>query len=227
MYPPQGAQWTGTNRPRTCPTHPQPHQNHHERGPGNQRLCSRPLCISQRPHPHPPGHRTREPGGHRQVVRPHRGWFGVPVATAEGKRPDPSRTRKLSPPAPMVLRTARSWESRTPPEHPTTPGNSTRPDKRRRSPADRRRFVVPGPPDRCPQVDPGGRSVPRRATRPSRRRRQPPILERSARTARGPRDGGRGMNEIVVTVVGNVATDPRRATRPRGRAGGGVPRREQ
>src|SRR4051794_10936449 len=36
---------------------------------------------------------------------PHRwGWWGVPVVTAEGKRPDPSRTRKLSPPAPMVLR---------------------------------------------------------------------------------------------------------------------------
>ena len=32
------------------------------------------------------------------------GWWGVPVVTAEGKRPDPSRTRKLSPPAPMVLR---------------------------------------------------------------------------------------------------------------------------
>src|ERR1700712_2869028 len=32
------------------------------------------------------------------------GGFGFPVAPAEGKRPVPSRTRKLSPPAPMVLR---------------------------------------------------------------------------------------------------------------------------
>src|SRR4051794_22392101 len=58
---------------------------------------------------------------------PHRwGWWGVPVVTAEGKRPDPSRTRKLSPPAPMVLRpTGRGRvghrRNTRPPPHPHNP----------------------------------------------------------------------------------------------------------
>ena len=79
-----------TKGPVTQP-HPQTHQ----------KLCSRPLCISQRPHP-----TTPTPGGGRATTPTTMcvGWFGVPVDTAEGKRPVPSRTRKLSPPAPMVLR---------------------------------------------------------------------------------------------------------------------------
>ena len=38
-----------------------------------------------------------------------------PVATARGKHPIPSRTRKLRPVAPMVLR-LKPWESRSPPD---------------------------------------------------------------------------------------------------------------
>ena len=41
----------------------------------------------------------------------------VSVAIAEGKHPVPSRTRKLSPPAPMVLLWETGWESRSPPGH--------------------------------------------------------------------------------------------------------------
>ena len=36
------------------------------------------------------------------------GFYGFPVTVAEGLHPFPSRTRKLSPPAPMVLR----WQRR-------------------------------------------------------------------------------------------------------------------
>src|ERR1700712_4258057 len=91
MYAPRGVQWTGTNRPRTCPTrhhcpHKAPQVNH-----GKTQAKS----VLASTHCTPPHHTTLDLWW---------GWFGVPVATAEGKRPDPSRTRKLSPPAPMVLR---------------------------------------------------------------------------------------------------------------------------
>ena len=42
------------------------------------------------------------------------------VATARGKHPIPSRTRPLSPVAPMVLR-LKTWESRSPPDQIPTP----------------------------------------------------------------------------------------------------------
>ena len=41
--------------------------------------------------------------------------FEFPVTMAEGPHPIPSRTRKLSPPAPMVLHGKTVWESRTSP----------------------------------------------------------------------------------------------------------------
>src|SRR5690349_7934115 len=64
-------------------------------GPNPGTAVSRPLCDSQ--HTTPPPAAT---GGDR--------WLVVvdscgPVATAVGTRPVPFRTRKLSPPAPMVL----------------------------------------------------------------------------------------------------------------------------
>jgi hypothetical protein len=49
----------------------------------------------QRIHCAAPGARPGHPTGHNSTQ--------VTAAIAEGKRPDPSRTRKLSPPAPMVL----------------------------------------------------------------------------------------------------------------------------
>jgi hypothetical protein len=72
---PQGVQLTGTNRPRTY-------------------------------HKHANNASTVQLSEHGQTVftttRPHNSTQ-VTAAIAEGKRPDPFRTRKLSPPAPMVL----------------------------------------------------------------------------------------------------------------------------
>ena len=48
----------------------------------------------------------------RSVQEPMQGL----VAIARGKHPIPSRTRPLSPAAPMVLR-LKTWESRSPPDH--------------------------------------------------------------------------------------------------------------
>lgn len=54
----------------------------------------------------------------RQAARPKSaaGRFPGLVATARRKHPIPSRTRPLSPAAPMVLR-LKTWESRSPPDH--------------------------------------------------------------------------------------------------------------
>ena len=46
---------------------------------------------------------------------PESGFFPGLVAIARGKHPIPSRTRPLSPVAPMVLR-LKTWESRSPPD---------------------------------------------------------------------------------------------------------------
>ena len=77
------AQGTGTNRPKTY-THQtsQPHHIHN---------------TSTRHHTPPPKHTTPPPRGAPQKVNK------VTAAIAAGKRPDPSRTRKLSLPAPMIL----------------------------------------------------------------------------------------------------------------------------
>src|SRR3954453_19723531 len=91
---------------------------------GTNDLRSRPVLIGRQPHhkhslharvhyavPHqqPPGkppNRIRQPHGcPPQTTPPPPGAPGtrVAAATARGKRPDPSRTRKLRPAAPMVL----------------------------------------------------------------------------------------------------------------------------
>ena len=90
----QGAELTGTNRPRACPTH------HH------RQLRAYPLYGSRPPHPPHGGwcathvsHNTiRVPSGTPQDS-------GVPVAMAGGKHPVPFRTRKLSLHTLMVLPT--------------------------------------------------------------------------------------------------------------------------
>jgi hypothetical protein len=100
MYAPQGVQLTGTNRPRTY------HNSY--------TICEsrpRPLCASERTNTPP----QLDSGCTRCF------FTRVTAATAKGKRPDPFRTRKLSPPAPMVLPAkegGRVGHRRTP----TTPG---------------------------------------------------------------------------------------------------------
>src|SRR5918911_3132682 len=74
VYALQRVEPTGTNRPRTW-------------------LCSRSLSV--------PEHRS-EPHLQRCDRSADRSWT-VSVTMAEGEHPVPSRTRKLSPPAPMVL----------------------------------------------------------------------------------------------------------------------------
>ena len=52
--------------------------------------------------PQPHSRHTSAPH-HQTHSHPHTGWTRVTAAIAAGKRPDPSRTRKLSQPAPMIL----------------------------------------------------------------------------------------------------------------------------
>src|SRR5579859_6060321 len=106
MHTRQRAQWTGTNRPRTYPNQKQttnaltrehrPHKQH------TTRTRSHPLSGSQAPnhtHHHPPRTRGNQVAGTGGKPQPEH----VAAAMAAGKRPDPFRTRKLSPPAPRVL----------------------------------------------------------------------------------------------------------------------------
>ena len=94
----QRAQPTGTNRPtRTTHTHTHTHPHQRPSAPGRAaNQTPRPLRSPEPTHPTPhtgaghQGPRTTTPPPSR---RPQRA----------GKRPDPYRTRKLSPPAPMVL----------------------------------------------------------------------------------------------------------------------------
>ena len=108
MYAPQGVQWTGTNRPRTCPTHHHcPHGNQQTRAT-EQKHRSRPHTA----HPHNP---TQTRVG---MVRCSGGHSG-------GETPGPIPNPEAKPSSADGTATARSWESRTPPEHPTTPTTHT------------------------------------------------------------------------------------------------------
>ncbi len=82
MHTRQRAQWTGTNRPRTYPKTPSTHSSKHH---------------TTKPRIHYPVHRP-SPDTPRETQPDN-----VAAAMAAGKRPDPFRTRKLSPPAPRVL----------------------------------------------------------------------------------------------------------------------------
>jgi hypothetical protein len=88
MHTPRGAQWTGTNRPRTYPP-PRTPREHTDHNSTEHRIAS--TIRFTDPQPHPPGHRLVD-----KVE-------SVAAAMAAGRRPEPSRTRKLSPPAPRVL----------------------------------------------------------------------------------------------------------------------------
>ena len=106
------AQPTGTNRPNTCHTNPQHNQQpswpttgaaRHKRHDRQHTTVDTATANTQsRPH-NPTPTTTPTPtktGGQGPVAT---GVHKVTAATATGKHPDPSRTRKLSLPAPMVL----------------------------------------------------------------------------------------------------------------------------
>src|SRR3954462_4653196 len=84
MEAPQGVELTGTNRPSDLNT-PTP------RGWVKNLLRLRSLCGS------------RNTTGNRRIHPAQRVLLSVSVVIAVGKHPVPFRTRKLSPPAPMVL----------------------------------------------------------------------------------------------------------------------------
>ena len=95
----QRAQPTGTNRP-TRTTHPHAHAP----APAPERAGAggepKPrVHYAAQNQPTPPPH-TRGAGHQGRAPQPHHRPGGHSGA---GKRPDPYRTRKLSPPAPMVL----------------------------------------------------------------------------------------------------------------------------
>ena len=88
------AQPTGTNRPNTCHTNPQHNQQTLDVGTtrGHHDGKTQTPCTTTNTRPHNPTPPNHTGGVHK-----------VTAATATGKHPDPSRTRKLSLPAPMVL----------------------------------------------------------------------------------------------------------------------------
>ena len=115
MEAPQGVELTGTNRPRTCPTHPQAITNLSPLRTRKEAPSSRPLCISQRPHP-------------RSVRRRARSLRVTCVGVARcsgghsgGETPGPIPNPEAKPSSADGTAADRPWESRTPPEHPTTP----------------------------------------------------------------------------------------------------------
>src|ERR1700710_539826 len=110
MYAPQGVQWTGTNRPRTCPTHhhcPQPQ-------PVNQTRQAKSVLAST--HCTPPHHTTSFVVG---VVRCSGGHSG-------GETPGPIPNPEAKPSSADGTATDRSWESRTPPEKHSLQGPTIR-----------------------------------------------------------------------------------------------------
>ena len=108
LYAQQCVQVTGTNRPRTYQQHPQHHQTS-----GSVGVRIHYVLLKQ--HTPPGGFAPRTPpttprcdGVVRGDKQTHAHYVSVlfhkvTAAIAEGKRPAPFRTRKLSPPAPMVL----------------------------------------------------------------------------------------------------------------------------
>ena len=94
----QRAQPTGTNRP-TRTTHTHTHAHPHQRPSAPRRAANQTrvhyAAQNQPTHPHTRGGPATRAAHHTPPPsrRPQRA----------GKRPDPYRTRKLSPPAPMVL----------------------------------------------------------------------------------------------------------------------------
>lgn len=90
------AQPTGTNRPRACPT-PTMHTKKACHQHGGQTRNKEPTLASTTQHQTPVQLKTPQ-------LNPDTTWVTrVTAAIATGKHPDPSRTRKLSLPAPMVL----------------------------------------------------------------------------------------------------------------------------
>ena len=132
VYAPQGVQLTGTNgQPLHTPHTLCVNKAHKHNGPQG----SRPLYGSRPTHPpHTPkcGARTSEQRSTH-----------VSVVIAVGKRPVPFRTRKLSPPAPMVLRSGergRVGHRRHPHEKEGLPAREHHPEQGSPSDASTHRF---------------------------------------------------------------------------------------
>ena len=105
---------TGTNRPITYTTHHPANpfkRGSHPRGGTKKQDCLRPLCGSQTTNPlleNPQLNNnttvvTPQISHHQAHTARHGTGARVTAVIAWGKRPVPFRTRKLSPPAPMVL----------------------------------------------------------------------------------------------------------------------------
>src|ERR1700710_1790422 len=107
MYAPRGVQWTGTNRPRTCPTH---HHCPHKAPQVNHGKTQAKSVLASTHCTPPTPHHTRFVVG---VVRCSGGHSG-------GETPGPIPNPEAKPSSADGTATDRSWESRTPPEHPTT-----------------------------------------------------------------------------------------------------------
>ena len=106
-----GLELTGTNRPTQTTT---PHPPHNRGGVGEtaakceaSTIRSTPNPPPNHPHPRGVGGRRQRQGSHTTESATTRDGTALPTAvsvvTATGKRPAPSRTRKLSLTAPMVL----------------------------------------------------------------------------------------------------------------------------
>ena len=91
-----GLELTGTNRPTQTTT---PHPPHNRGGVGETAAKCEASTIRSTPNPPPQPHHTTESTTRDGTALP----TAVSVVTATGKRPAPSRTRKLSLTAPMVL----------------------------------------------------------------------------------------------------------------------------
>ena len=159
MHTRQRAQPTGTNRPtRTHPTQPPTHK----RGETKRRHApGEPTASTTQPRTNPP---TPPPGGEPQPntrTTPHHRPGGHSGA---GKRPDPYRTRKLSPPAPMVLpppgsgRVGHHRNTHTPTGPPPGPTTMGRPPQHRCGGRTMTRATVPAVSQQHPRC--GGRNPP-------------------------------------------------------------------
>ena len=153
----QRAQPTGTNRPTQTHPHPPPHpraKTHKHKGgdqtPGKHTASTirpttnPPTTTHQPPQPHHNNHHNHTTTTRQQPHHDNHDTHPTTdpsAATAGRTRPDPSRTRKLRPPAPMVLRPpgrgrAGHHRAHTTPPPPTqndgrgkTNNNTTTPDQ--------------------------------------------------------------------------------------------------
>ncbi len=227
---------TGTNRPtQNNPPTPQPNQTRN-RDKGKQKKRGGQTRKQQPPHPlygpQPTHTQTNKPatttpphngGTHNRITQPphhpptphtkkrgHRGEQAPPPSRwsqQQGTRPDPSRTRKLSPPAPMVLHPPGCGRVGHHRAH-TTPGPlGTRPTQAGRTPRGPDTYT-PHPNTDRPTAGSAGRLGPARV--PVLKEASWPItIIPTAVTAGGMPDDPNGMAlaVAVITAVGATAVE--------------------